>query len=75
MLTLPVLPRSFFRHYLTLPPWSRTRPLPLLDTVLNLPMNRVSPADQTLLVEFATGGWSTVRPLRRLRHCGFSAIC
>ena len=67
----PCFAAELFRHYHDPASVEPDAAFALLDTVLNLPMNRVSPADQTLLVEFATlVARSTVRPPRRQRRCG-----
>lgn len=50
----PRFAAELFRHYHDPASVEPDAAFALLDTVLNLPMNRVSPADQTLLVEFAT---------------------
>lgn len=48
----PRFAAELFRHYHDPASVEPDAAFALLDTVLNLPMNRVSPADQTLLVEF-----------------------
>ncbi len=57
--------------------WTPDAAFALLDTVLSLPLDRVSPEDLHAADRLLPpGGWSTVRPAPEgRRRCGCSATC